>query len=74
MTQAGSDYFREVTPVLAKLEAVSTDLRRGRKLDTSLMIAAQPTFATRWLLPRLKEFVAGHSLGVLRKPVARSGP
>jgi len=57
LTDAGSNYFREVTQTLNKLEEVSIDAVRGRKADASLMIGAYPGLATRWLAPRLSGFV-----------------
>lgn len=60
LTEAGVEYAREVETLLGKLEAVSFDLVRGRKLDASLMIGIHPTLASRWLLPRLGGFAALH--------------
>lgn len=60
LTDAGAAYFQDIKHVLDKLEAVSTDLVRGWKLDASLMIGTHPTFAARWLAPRLPDFMQRH--------------
>lgn len=57
LTDAGSKYFQDVVQTLNRLEEVSIDLVRGRKADASLMIGANPTFVSRWLAPRLENFV-----------------
>jgi DNA-binding transcriptional LysR family regulator len=57
LTDAGSKYLHEVVQMLNKLEEASIDLVRGRKADASLMIEANPTFVSRWLAPRLADFV-----------------
>jgi DNA-binding transcriptional LysR family regulator len=57
LTDAGVSYFQEVRQTLNRLEEVSIDAVRGRKADASLMIGAYPSFATRWLVPRLGGFV-----------------
>ncbi|MET0125101.1 LysR substrate-binding domain-containing protein [Pseudomonas caspiana] len=57
LTDAGSKYVQDVVPMLNRLEEVSIDLVRGRKADASLMIGANPTFVSRWLAPRLENFV-----------------
>jgi len=57
LTEAGSKYLQDVVQMLNRLEEASIDLVRGRKADASLMIGANPTFVSRWLAPRLENFV-----------------
>ena len=53
LTSAGADYARQVGQRLDALERDTLDLRsRGAEGDR-LTIASVPTFATRWLIPRL---------------------
>ncbi|VXC27443.1 Transcriptional regulator [Pseudomonas sp. 8Z] len=56
LTDAGKTYLRDVDHMLNQLEEVTIDLVRGRKADMSLMIGANPTFLSRWLIPRLDSF------------------
>lgn len=56
LSAAGEAYARDIRRLLDSLEASSravVESHRGRK---ELKIAALPTFANRWLLPRLKSF------------------
>lgn len=57
LTDDGGKYLHDVVQTLNRLEEVSIDLVRGRKADASLMIEANPTFVSRWLAPRLGDFV-----------------
>jgi DNA-binding transcriptional LysR family regulator len=57
LTDAGSTYIQDVVQMLNRLEEASIDLVRGRKADASLIIGANPTFVSRWLAPRLENFV-----------------
>ncbi|GAB7528744.1 LysR family transcriptional regulator [Pseudomonas sp. 3A(2025)] len=57
LTDAGKTYLRDVDVMLNRLEEMTIDLVRGRKADLSLMIGANPTFISRWLAPRLENFV-----------------
>lgn len=57
LTDAGKKYLRDVDVMLNQLEEITIDIVRGRKADSSLKIAGNPTFLSRWLAPRLKGFV-----------------
>jgi len=60
LTAAGADYARQVGQRLDALERDTLDLRsRGGEGDR-LTIASVPTFATRWLIPRLPELERLH--------------
>ncbi|ARO15910.1 transcriptional regulator (plasmid) [Ketogulonicigenium robustum] len=58
LTDAGRSYAADVRQTLDRLEEVSIDAVRGRKADTGLVLGAHPTFALRFLLPRLRAFGA----------------
>lgn len=60
LTDPGSAYFRDITQALDRLEEVSIDAVRGRRVETSVMLGAQTTFASHWLTPRLGGFLAAH--------------
>ncbi|MBR0565396.1 LysR family transcriptional regulator [Azoarcus sp. L1K30] len=60
LTEAGESYSRQIA---ARLDAVERDTlsvmsHHGR--GATLELAVVPTFATRWLLPRLPDFLAQH--------------
>ncbi|ANQ85117.1 LysR family transcriptional regulator [Azoarcus olearius] len=60
LTEAGLNYSRKVA---ARLDAVERDtlaVMAQRDSGATLEIATVPTFATRWLLPRLPGFLAQH--------------
>jgi LysR family glycine cleavage system transcriptional activator len=59
-TQAGADLLAEVGPALDRLAAVSQRLRNPASAARMLRVSALPTFAMRWLIPRLPEFQRDH--------------
>jgi LysR family glycine cleavage system transcriptional activator len=60
LTEAGVAYSRKVASRLDEVERDTMELMaRGGQGDT-LEIAVVPTFATKWLLPRMPEFIAAH--------------
>ena len=73
LTEAGLSYSRQIT---ARLDAVERDTlsvmaHHGR--GATIELAVVPTFATRWLLPRLGGFLASHP-GVTVNLTNRSRP
>lgn len=56
LTQAGSTYSAAVARRLDDVERDTLDLMATRGEGGTIELAAVPTFATRWLLPRLKRF------------------
>lgn len=59
LTEDGLSYSRRIA---AQLDAVERDTLAvmGQQGSTSLELAVVPTFATQWLLPRLKDFQRRH--------------
>lgn len=53
LTPAGQDYARQVALRLAGLERDTLDVMAHRGEGGAVSLAAVPTFATRWLIPRL---------------------
>ena len=58
LTPAGSHYARLVGPRLQALERDTLDVMAHQGHGGALALAAVPTFATRWLIPRLPQFAA----------------
>jgi DNA-binding transcriptional LysR family regulator len=60
LTQAGESYYKNITNRLTGLERDTLDIMGGNNLGNNLTIAAVPTFASRWLIPRLPDFSKAH--------------
>ena len=60
LTAAGADYARQIARQLDSMERDTLDAMARQGLGGSLQLAAVPTFATRWLIPRLPGFAALH--------------
>jgi DNA-binding transcriptional LysR family regulator len=60
LTEVGSMYLREVTAALQRIRNASLQAIAFRAGGGSLHLAALPTFAGKWLMPRLKSFYAQH--------------
>lgn len=56
LTEAGQTYSRQVSLRLDAVERDTLELMARRGLGGTLELATVPTFATRWLLPRLASF------------------
>jgi LysR family glycine cleavage system transcriptional activator len=59
-TQVGTELLAEAGPALDRLAAVSQRLRKPMPAARLLRVSALPTFAMRWLIPRLPEFQRDH--------------
>lgn len=60
LTDAGKLYLNDVSRVMSSLrDATSRIMACGGDTDM-LHLAVLPTFATRWLMPRLKDFIKQH--------------
>lgn len=60
LTERGADYALQVAPRLQGLEQDTLDVMSAQGRASTLHLAAVPTFATRWLIPRLPELAALH--------------
>lgn len=60
LTGAGAAYARQVAARLDGLERDTLDAMAHHGSGGSIALAAVPTFATRWLLPRLSDFARRH--------------
>ncbi len=58
LTPAGTHYARQVRQRLQALERDTLDVMAHQGHGGALSLAAVPTFATRWLIPRLPQFAA----------------
>ncbi len=53
LTERGAEYAHQVAPRLQALEQDTLDVMSAQGQSGALHLAAVPTFATRWLIPRL---------------------
>jgi LysR family glycine cleavage system transcriptional activator len=60
LTPAGADYARQIAPRLQALERDTLDAMSRQGRAGAIQLAAVPTFATRWLLPRLPALARSH--------------
>jgi LysR family glycine cleavage system transcriptional activator len=60
LTEAGRAYSRNIRPSLDEIELHTTSLIESGGRSDILELAVIPTFASRWLLPRLQTFLAAH--------------
>ncbi|MFZ3219297.1 MAG: LysR family transcriptional regulator, partial [Rhodoferax sp.] len=60
LTEAGSQYARQIAPRLQALERDTLDAMSGQGAGGSITLAAVPTLAARWLIPRLGDFNRAH--------------
>jgi len=60
LTASGAAYARQTAKRLEAMERDTLDAMAHQGEGGSLSLAAVPTFATRWLMPRLKGFAALH--------------
>ena len=60
LTQAGADYARQVRARLDGLERDTLDVIGRQGVGAALTLGAVPTFATRWLIPRLPRLAQAH--------------
>lgn len=73
LTEAGLQYRRQVARRLDDVERDTLALMAGRGGGGTIELGVVPTFATRWLLPRLPDFVREHP-GIQINLSARTRP
>jgi DNA-binding transcriptional LysR family regulator len=59
LTPAGAAYAEAITQAFSMV-SLATDRMPGRRATGKLAVSSAPTFAQRWLLPRLTRFAARH--------------
>ena len=72
-TPAATDLLAEVEPVLDRLAAACLRIRKRAATGRLLQVSALPTFAMRWLIPRLPELQREHP-GLEMRIVTASTP
>lgn len=60
LTSAGEEFAGSVSSILDQLEDASMDVIRGSRSADALQIGVQDSFASRWLVPRMKRFIDAH--------------
>ncbi len=60
LTERGAEYAAQVAPRLQGLEQDTLEVMASQNSGGSIHLAAVPTFATRWLIPRLSQLKAQH--------------
>ena len=60
LTERGAAYARQIAPRLQALERDTLEAMSGQGAGQTLMLAAVPTFASRWLIPRLPQLARAH--------------
>jgi DNA-binding transcriptional LysR family regulator len=59
LTETGADYAKSISVALSQIRSASLAAMSKRHGD-QLNLAILPTFGTRWLMPRIPQFVARH--------------
>ncbi|UUS66550.1 MULTISPECIES: LysR substrate-binding domain-containing protein [unclassified Acinetobacter] len=60
LTEAGKQYAKSIKPFLQGIEKSTSDIMTHKGLGGTLKLGVVPTFATRWLLPKLNKLNAQH--------------
>jgi LysR family glycine cleavage system transcriptional activator len=60
LTERGTEYAAQVAPRLQGLEQDTLEVMASQNSGGSIHLAAVPTFATRWLIPRLSQLKVQH--------------
>jgi LysR family glycine cleavage system transcriptional activator len=60
LTEAGERFFASINDAAERIEEATSAIR-GYRSVTTLTIRATPTLSNKWLLPRLRSFLAAHA-------------
>ena len=60
LTAAAASYAPQLRAALARIESATLEVMAHQGAGGTLTLAVQPTFGTRWLMPRLPRFLATH--------------
>ncbi|ALM54702.1 LysR family transcriptional regulator [Halomonas huangheensis] len=58
LTDSGAQYARDIGPLLERLAAATREVQRDHARP--LLVGAEPSFTTRWLLPRMESFASSY--------------
>ena len=61
LTAAGKNFQARISPALNRIEAAVIELMSCQSERSSLDLGVVPSFATKWLIPRLGDFAKSHS-------------
>lgn len=61
LTEAGRSYSRQIASRLDAVERDTLSIMAQQGMGVTIELAVVPTFATRWLMPRLGRFYADHA-------------
>jgi len=56
LTEVGAQYWREIDPLLARLEKAALDAVRGQRREEALILQTSPGFAACWLFRGSADF------------------
>lgn len=73
LSEAGRRLLPEVKKILSDMERLAMKAAGSRDAAGHMTIATLPTFGSRWLMPRLPDFLAWHP-GIQATVVSRSSP
>jgi LysR family transcriptional regulator, glycine cleavage system transcriptional activator len=73
LSDAGQKFLPEVRRLLNQTEELMVRAMASARADSSLSIASLPTFGSRWLVPRLPDFLRRHP-GTVLNIASRSAP
>lgn len=60
LTAAAASYAPQLRAALARIESATLEVMAHQGAGGTLTLAVQPTFGTRWLMPRLPRFLGAH--------------
>lgn len=73
LSDAGQKFLPEVRRLLNQTEELMVRAMASARAESSLSIASLPTFGSRWLVPRLPDFLSRHP-GTVLNIASRSAP
>ncbi len=73
LTRAGNDYWRRIEAALKAIGDATAEIAPARSAETVTVLSA-PSFAAKWLRPRLNEFLERHPLLRMRLMTATEPP
>jgi LysR family transcriptional regulator, glycine cleavage system transcriptional activator len=59
LTEKGQDFYTQISMALEQISEATQSIKHGKR-SLQVRINVRPSFAVRWLIPRLADFVARH--------------